>query len=418
MKTGQWIILIALIMGFSMFPEALQAQSSDNILDSIITMYRDAAESWRAPILQAATRLFWILVGIDFIWTGINLGLERAEFSKIVAELIKRIMIIGFFYALLLNSGDWASAIIGSFRNLASDAGAAGIGAGSGISPSNIFDIGLRISGDLAEQITFSAIGESIARVIISIFILIAFAVIAGLLLVALIELYIALNAAVILLAFGGSRWTSDYALKYLSFILSTGMKIFVMQLLIGVGQTFIQSMNTQFQGNVTQSLVLLGASIVLTMIVKTIPDYIQSIVSGVAPGSGGSALLTAASAAGGTAVGAAAGGTMAGAGGAMAVMEAAKLAGSQASSSGGSPKPSLGSLIGGTMKNLGGSVLGDLGAKMSGNISHQHGNMGARMASRMKEERLGSAPPKQERADEQSGGKRSSGIPTLNDFD
>ena len=388
--------MIALVTLFFAFPDTLLAQTSDNILDSIVTMYRDEAESWRAPIMQAATRLFWILVGIDFIWTGINLGLERATFERIVAELIKRIMIIGFFYALLINSGAWASAIINSFRNLATEAGATGIGSGTGISPSNIFDIGIRIAGDLSQQVTFSEIGESIARVIISIIILISFAFIAGLLLVALVELYIALNAAVILLAFGGSRWTSDYAIKYLSYILSTGMKIFVMQLLIAIGQTFIQNMNTQFQGNITQSLVLLGASIVLCMIVKYIPDYIQSIVSGVAPGSAGSGLLTAASAAGGAAVGAAAGAATGGAGGAMAVMEAAKLSGSQGSSSG-DLKPSLTSLLGGTMKNLGGSALGDLGSKLSGNVSHQHGTMGARMAARMKEERLGSAPPKAE---------------------
>ncbi|RYZ91295.1 MAG: P-type conjugative transfer protein TrbL [Proteobacteria bacterium] len=412
MKAGPWIILIALVTLMYVFPDTLQAQTSNNILDSIITMYRDEAESWRAPIMQAATRLFWLLVGIDFIWTGINLALEKATFEKIVAELIKRIMIIGFFFALLINSGEWAGAIINSFRNLASEAGASGVGGSNGISPSNIFDIGLRIAGELSEQITFSEIGESVSRVIISIVILIAFAFIAGLLLVALVELYIALNAAVILLAFGGSRWTIDYAIKYLSYILSTGMKIFVMQLLIAIGQTFIQNMNTQFQGNITQSLVLLGASVVLCMIVKTIPDYIQSIVSGLAPSSAGNGLITAASAAAGASIGAMTGGMAGGAGGAMAVMEAAKLAGSQASA-GGNSKPSLGSLLAGTMKNLGGGSVGDLASSLSQNT------MGGRMSSRMKEERMGLAPaksPESESAQQTSSKSNSSGIPTLND--
>jgi type IV secretion system protein TrbL len=282
---------------------------------------------------------------------------------------------------------------VDSFRGLAANANASAAGLSGGISPSNIFDIGLRIATDLLEQVTFSEIGESVGRVIISIFILIAFALVAGLLLVALIELYIALNAAVILLAFGGSRWTSDYAIKYLTFVFSIGMKIFVMQLLIGIGQSFILSMNTNYNGNMTQSLILLGVAIVLCMIVKTIPDYLQSIVAGGTPGSSGNALVAAASAAGGAALGAATGGAAAGIGGAMAVMEAAKLSGSQGSGG-------VGSLVLGAAKNLGGAALGDIGGKLSGNLSHQHGTMGARMAARMKEERLSMAPPEGDKSD------------------
>jgi type IV secretion system protein TrbL len=381
MKTGRrFLIIIASLLGI-LATGALFAQApvnSNNVLDSIIELYRNTASNWRGSILDAATRLFWILVGIDFIWTGFNLALQKADFSQIVAELIKRIMVIGFYYALLINSGTWTQAIIDSFRTLASNANAAS-GLSGGISPSNIFDLGIRIASQLTEQVSFSEIGESVGRVIISIIILISFALIAGFLLVALIELYIALNAAIILLGFGGSRWTSDYALKYLTFVLSSGMKIFVMQLLIGIGQSFILTMNTNYNGNMTQTLILLGVSIVLCLLVKQIPDYIQSIVAGVSPGSAGNALVAAGSAAGGAAIGAATGGA--------AVMEAAKLA--QAGGSTG-----VGGTLLGAAKNLGGAALGDFGGKLSGNLSHQHGNMGARMASRMKEERLSMAPP------------------------
>ena len=399
MKTGRSYLIIAAVVLATFLPGALVGQtttSTNNVLDSVVDLYRTTAGSWRGTIVEAATRLFWILVGIDFIWTGINLGLQKADFSQIVAELIKRIMIIGFYYGLLINSGIWSQAIIDSFRTLASNANSASSGLSGGISPSNIFDIGIRIATQLTEQVSFSEIGESVGRVLISIIILISFALIAGFLLVALIELYIALNAAVILLGFGGSRWTSDYAVKYLTFVLSTGMKIFVMQLLIGIGQSFILTMNASYDGNMTQTLVLLGVSIVLCLLVKQIPDYIQSIVSGVSPGSAGSALIAAGSAAGGAALGAATGGAAIGVGGTMAVMEAAKLA--QAGGSTG-----MGGTLLGAAKNLGGAALGDFGGKLSGNLSHQHGTMGARMASRMKEERL-SMPPPETSSDRSSG--------------
>ncbi len=395
MKTGNRILfgLMMLAAGALIFPEISMAQATDNnVLDGIVKLYRDTANSWRGPIMDSATRLFWILVGIDFIWTGINLGLQKADLSQIVAELIKRIMVIGFYYALLINSGTWTGAIIDSFRGLATNAVSASGTPSGGISPSNIFDIGLRIAGELSDQVTFSEIGESVGRIMISICILLAFALIAGFLLVALVELYIALNAAIVLLAFGGSRWTSEYAIKYLTFVFSIGMKIFVMQLLIGIGQSFIQTMNTSYNGNMTHSMVLLGVSIVLCLLVKTIPDYLQSIVAGGTPGTSGNALIAAASAAGGAALGAATGGAAASIGGTMAVMEAAKLSGSQGSGG-------IGSQMLGAAKNLGGAALGDIGGKLSGNMSHQHGTMGARMAARMKEERLSMPPPEEEKA-------------------
>lgn len=436
MRASRYITYFAILVAVLFAPSVLHAQESNNVLDEIIKMYRDTASSWRTPIVDAATRLFWILVVIDFVWTGIHLALEQAPLDKIVAEVIKRVMVIGFFYAILLYSGEWMGSIIDSFRNLASQANASAGGVTGGISPSNIFDLGLRIAGALTEQITFSELGESVVRALVAVIILVAFAVIAGLLLVALVELYIALNAAVILLGLGGSRWTSEYAIAYLRFVFSTGIKIFVMQLLIGVGQSFITTMNTNFDGNVTQSLVMLGASIVLLLLVKTIPDYLQSLVNGVTPGSAGSALIAGAAAAGGGAIGAAAGAAATGMGGAMAVKEAAALAGSQSQGSG-SAGSSFGKIAMGTVKNLGGAMLGDLGAKMSGNVSHQHGNIGARMASKLKEERLSMPPPKSDVSEnggtdgsnpgpaaksdsdtDQTSSQQTGGVPTLSIFD
>ena len=370
----------------------------NNILDGIVKLYRDTAQQWREPILNAATRLFWILVGIDFIWTGINLAIQKADFSQIVAEIIRRIMVIGFYFAILIHSGSWTQTIIDSFRTLAGEAGGAS-GLQGGITPSNIFDIGLRIVGDLSDKVSFSEIGESLARIIVSLSIIFSFALIAGFLLVALIEIYIAINAAIILLGLGGSRWTSDYAVKYLVYVFSAGMKIFVMQLLIGIGQSFIQTMNTSYNGNMTHSIVLFGVSVVLCILVKTIPDYIQGIITGVGPQSAGSALLGASAAMGGAAVGASVGGAVGGIGATMAVIEGTKLAKASGAAS-------TAGIVLGAAKHLGQSVMGDLGGRLSGNIAHQHGTMGARMAAKMKEERLSMPPPKPNESEDNNGTK------------
>lgn len=417
MKAMKCILLLALIAASIILPEVIYAQAQENILDGVVNMYREAASGWRSVILRYATRLFWLLVGIDFIWTGIHLALEQADFSKIVAELIKRVMIIGFYFALILNSGIWPEAIIQSFRQMAVEANAQGAGIQGGISPSDIFDMGLRIAGVLSDQVSLSDPGESFARVITGIIVILAFAIVSGLLLVALIELYIALNAALIFLAFGGSRWTSEYANKYMVYIVSVGIKIFAMQLLIGIGQSFVSKFFNAYEGENMQSLVFVGVSVVLLLLVKTIPDTLQGVINGHSLGGAGNALIAGASAAAGGALGAATGGLAAGAGGSMAVMEAAKLAGLQKGGSNSTMK-NLGSLAMETAKNLGRSAASDMGGRLSGSPGHQYGQMGGRMAARLKEERLSIPPRKPEDGELKPKESEPSGVPTLTNFD
>ena len=109
-----------------------------NVLDGIVTMYRDATEGWRTVLTDAAVHLFWLLAAIDFAWMAISLALRRADLAEIVAELTRRVMVVGFFVALIQNSGSWPHAIVESFRQAAGSANNA-IAGGDGISPSNIF---------------------------------------------------------------------------------------------------------------------------------------------------------------------------------------------------------------------------------------------------------------------------------------
>ena len=53
---------------------------------------------------------------------------------------------------------------------------------------------------------------------------MIAFVVAAGQLLVALIESYFVISAAIIFLGFGGSRWTQDFVQKYLGYAIAIGV--------------------------------------------------------------------------------------------------------------------------------------------------------------------------------------------------
>ena len=162
MKTTSSLVLVLYLVMF-LAPEAY-AQTPNNLIDGVATMYRDASEQWRAPILAAATKLFWLLALIDLSWNGMELALKRAGLQDAFSALVRWVMTISFFLALLQYSNVWGAAIINSFRQLGANAGTQIPGVMSGLDPSDIFDLGLRVSTDLVRSVSFADIGDSIVR--------------------------------------------------------------------------------------------------------------------------------------------------------------------------------------------------------------------------------------------------------------
>ena len=83
-------------------------------------------------------------------------------------------------------------------------------------------------------------------------------------------------------MGFGGSRWTKDYALKIIVYAMSVGAKLFVLQLLIGLGQQIFNQLIQNFQTNTSDLLVAVGSAIVMLALTKIIPDMIQALINGV----------------------------------------------------------------------------------------------------------------------------------------
>ena len=105
-------------------------------------------------------------------------------------------------------------------------------------------------------------------------------------------------------MGFGGSRFTKDYALKILIYAMSVGAKLFVMQLIVGLGQQIFNQLMQNFQTNTSDLLVAVGSAIVMLALTKIIPDMIQGLLNGVSAGNGGVLSGMVAGAAAGTAAG------------------------------------------------------------------------------------------------------------------
>ncbi|MFS2012859.1 P-type conjugative transfer protein TrbL [Azospirillum sp. CT11-132] len=358
--------------------DALAQVAQDNALDNIVRLYRDHSAAWQATLRNYAISLFWILVAIEFTWASVRLALKGADFGEWVAEVTNQVLFIGFFLTLLLNSADYAQSIVNSFREAASQASVA-TGGSPNISPSNIFDVGLTLANNVAQQASIWKLADSAGLIIAALVVLICFALIAAFLILALVESYIVISAGVLLMGFGGSRWTKDYAVKVLVYAVAVGAKLFVLQLLIGLGQGMIITWSGQVMNSTADVFVIVGSGVVMLAVTKVVPDMVQSLVNGTAP-SGGGALVGATAAVGGAAVGALAGAAGAG----MAVGGASKLASAQLASSGlsSSPPPAFAARMAARAAgNLGQAAVQDVGRRLSG---RHHGTMGGRMGESM----------------------------------
>ena len=361
--------------GIFIATSSAHAQSAAT-LDQIVAQFQSRAAGWEGTLQSFAVNTFGILAAIELAWAAFKLAFRGADVSEWLAEIVNQILFLGFFFALLQNSVTWGEAIVSSFRQAANSAG------GAGIAPSDVFTSGVQLAQRVISQMSFWSPTASVGLLIAGIVIEVCFALIAAFMVLALVESYLIISMSVIFMAFGGSRWTKDFAVSTVRYTVSVGAKLFVLQLLVSIGTNLIQGWVVTFNDVTAASLcILIGCSIVLLALVKVLPETMQRIVNGSSMASG-SALVGAAAAVGG-AVGAAGMG-MVGAGPMMG--NAVRLAGAQMDAAdtkaaevngGEAPQRSrLGraaAMTGYTARNVATAPLADIGRRLSGQGS-RHG--------------------------------------------
>lgn len=297
-----YFAVIALVVGLAVISPAF-AQVQNNALDDIVLTYADNAQAWEGALRGYAQSLFGILVLLDFAWILIRLIITKFDFTDFFGEIIRHIFFIGFFYLLMQHSTDWANAIVQSFR-VAGNAASTAAGGQANLYPSDIYDSALEIVGTAFNsfQFSFDKIGESLAIVLSAIIIVIAFALIAALEIVAMVESYLVIYASVIFMGLGGSHFTSGFALKTLQYAVSVGAKLFMIQLIVGLGQRMMIDWSNAVTAKgpameAMDMISMVGGAVVLLALSKYIPDIVQGMLNGTNMATGRS-LITSASAA------------------------------------------------------------------------------------------------------------------------
>ncbi len=370
------IAVIALI-GCLVSVDLLAQTIEDNTIFGPLTEIESVMSAYQTGLTNILINTFWLLATIEFAFALLMLALHDEGIQGLFREIVIRTLFIGFFLALLQNGVAWAGNIIQTLTQLGSSAG--GI---SELAPDQIVDLGIDLMKRSAFEFSIFDAGSSFALLIAAFITFLALLIVAANFALVLAEFYIVGYGGILLLALGGSRWTKDYAIAYLKYIFSAGMRIFIMLVVSGVGYTILNGrIQAMAVDNVGQWWAVLGFSVILAILASQAPNAITGLLSGISTSSNVSAAQALKTM--GATAGAAMSGGMSAIGAGSAVKAAAQLGAAQRGNT-------AFNTVGNLAKAAGSDLMSSVqGSKKPGSVfpGSGVGTVGGRMAANLKQQ-------------------------------
>ncbi|MDP3768685.1 MAG: type IV secretion system protein, partial [Dehalococcoidia bacterium] len=352
--------------------------------DASVGQYLDKAQGLSPRFLPFATGLFKALFLLEVMITIASHAFQRSEPLEIALDLLKRAGIAALMYLLLTNY----SSLVGSFLEWFQLAGGPAsidadgiISRGQNLVTAMYDKLGQRGAGALLKADTWLVI---IAAVVI----MIAFAFLACLMILALLEAWFVAAAALLLGGLSGWGATREIALHAYRAPLASMMKLLAVEVLVQIGESQILAYTDMVasaqDGELSKlAIFILSGVIIYVGLVIAIPPAMARVVGGAfAPNPIAAVARLAATAAVG-----AAGRTAAGAaGGIWATTQAGARTIERQRDNG--QRPTFFGTLGGTGAELARAGLADVGARLSGRARAGVGTTGGRMAENIREAR------------------------------
>ena len=353
-----------------------------NIIDQFLQTFIRYIDGGFGLLNGDVVALTSVLIGIDITLAGLFWALDRE--GDVLARLIKKTLYIGSFAFIINNFKNLATIIFNSFSTLGLNATATGLTADDLLKPGRLAAIGftaayplLQQAGSLIGVTSFVSHFVTIIVLLVAWFIVIlTFFVLAVQLFITVLEFKLTTLAGFVLVPFALWNKTAFLAERVLGNVISSGIKVMVLAVIVGIGSTLFGSFTGAAQGQeptlsgamslVLASLTLFGLGIfgpaIATGLVSGAPQLGAGAAIGTAGAVAGAAMLT-----GGAAVGAAGLLGAAGAGGLAAIRAGASMGSAASSAYGFGAATSGASGMGAVAAGLGGIARAGGGAVANG---------------------------------------------------
>ncbi len=256
------------------------------------------------------------------------------EGDDIIARLVKKTLFVGIFAYIIGNWSSLSRIIFESFAGLGLKASGTGFTTAELLRPGRVAQVGLDAGQPILESISglmgYVAFFENFIQIVVLLiawlFVILAFFILSIQLFITLIEFKLATLCGFVLIPFGLFGKTAFMAERVLGHVISSGVKVLVLAVIIGIGSTLFDEFTAGFGGatpTIEDAMTIVLASLCLLGLGIFGPGIANGIVSG-GPQLGAGAAAGTALAAGGVLAGGVAGARLAAGAGASAIAGAA----------------------------------------------------------------------------------------------
>ncbi|HVA41587.1 MAG TPA: P-type conjugative transfer protein TrbL [Candidatus Binataceae bacterium] len=209
-------------------------------LDSITAQFYNAGVHYSAAIQPYALKLFFALFLIDIIVTWIQHTAEgQLDPSYFLGRMLKHVLSGGFVYLMIVNGFSWMYLVIQSFSGIGS-----AISGLPALSPQSVLVAGLNMANTLLNSPASSSVVGNLEMALVEGFCALAvgaaFLIVAVELLLTLVKAYLTTGLGVILLAFGGNRFTASAAEGYFTNVIRIGVRLLFFYAVLAIGMQMV----------------------------------------------------------------------------------------------------------------------------------------------------------------------------------
>ncbi|MCK9509623.1 MAG: P-type conjugative transfer protein TrbL [Pigmentiphaga sp.] len=318
------------------------------VIDRFLNTFSTYIDSGFGLLQGEVAFLTATLIVIDITIAGLYWAMSHAtgQGDDVIAKLLRKVLYVGAF-AYIINNFNWLAGIVfRSFAGLGLTASGSAVSMGEFLQPGRLaktgIDAGTPILEQIGEMAGFPEVFVNLTPIVVMflawLVVIVCFFVLAVQLFITLIEFKLTTLAGFVLVPFALWNKTSFLAEKVLGNVVSSGVKVLVLAVIIGIGTGLFADFQVHpSEPSIDHALVIMLASLALLALGIFGPGIATGLISG-GPQLGAGAMAGAALGAAGTAVAVGAAATGVGAAvmaGARMAPAAARLAGSGARAAG-----------------------------------------------------------------------------------
>jgi type IV secretion system protein TrbL len=283
-----------------------------NVIDSFMQAFIRYIDSGFGLLGGDVGFLSRTLIVLDITLAGLFWALGGED--NVLGRLIRKVLYIGAFAFILNSFSTLADVIFRSFAQAGLTAGGGTLTADDLLKPGRLAGTGFSAAWPLVDQAskltTFTGFFDNFLTIIILliawVIVILAFFILAVQMFVTILEFKLTSLAGFILVPFAFWNRTTFLAERVLGNVVSSGIKVMVLAVIVGIGSNYFTQFTTALQGqepDIGQAMSLVLASLALFGLGIFGPSIASGLVAGAPQLGAGSVAATTALAAGGFAV-------------------------------------------------------------------------------------------------------------------